>query len=473
MPESDTPKLPDADAPRTRDENDNSSTCAPGDDDASATLTDWSAGQVILDDYVVERELGAGGMGKVYLLRSRSTGQPFAVKRALLRNEESRRNFLAELRTWIDLPEHPHLVACRFFRTVGDEIVIFAEFMEGGSLADWIRDRRLTSLEQILDAAIQFAWGLHAAHELGLVHQDVKPANALMTGEGVVKVADFGLARARAIAVLGEGDSRVRPDVTGYFGTPSYRSPEQAAGERLTPATDVWSWGLAVLEMFTGGVSWMSGHAAPETLKSYLKRSVDPELPAMPNGVAEVLQKCFRHDPAERGGSLLEAVEALRCSYRQASGSEYSRPTPVVPTPTRQAAVTHDRRIGSGRDWDDPCMWLTKSFHAEGRDPAKIEAFLSTPAGSRRAQEIADLTAYEEALSIFERLVAEGRKDLETHLADLCIEKSSVHHATDDVPGALALTDRAVAIYQRLVELEGRSGLADDLARAYMAKAVG
>jgi hypothetical protein len=65
------------------------------------------------------------------------------VKRAFLRNEDSRRNFLAELRTWIDLPEHPHLVACRFFRTVGDEVVIFAEYVEGGSLADWIRERRL------------------------------------------------------------------------------------------------------------------------------------------------------------------------------------------------------------------------------------------------------------------------------------------------------------------------------------------
>jgi serine/threonine protein kinase len=180
-------------------EDDVSETRPPADDDSaadgSAPLKDWSAGQVILDDYVVERELGQGGMGKVYLLRSRSTGRPFAVKRAFLRNENSRRDFLAELRTWIDLPEHPHLVACRFFRTVGDEVVIFAEFVDGGSLADWIWDRRLTGLEQILGAAIQFAWGLHAAHELGLVHQDVKPGNALMTADGQVKVADFGLAR--------------------------------------------------------------------------------------------------------------------------------------------------------------------------------------------------------------------------------------------------------------------------------------
>ena len=194
-----TPAASVPDALPTPGEDGDSCTRPPDDDgydDVAAAPTDWSVGQGILDDYVVERELGAGGMGKVYLLRSRSTGQPFAVKRAFLRNEDSRRNFLAELRTWIDLPEHPHLVACRFFRTVGDEVVIFAEFVEGGSLADWIRDRRLKGLEQILDVAIQFAWGLHAAHELGLVHQDVKPGNALMTGDGLLKVGDFGLARA-------------------------------------------------------------------------------------------------------------------------------------------------------------------------------------------------------------------------------------------------------------------------------------
>jgi serine/threonine protein kinase len=85
------------------------------------------------------------------------------------------------LQTWLDLPEHPHLVACRFFRTVGTELAIFAEYVEGGSLEHWIKERRLTQLEQILDVAIQFAWGLHAAHELGLVHQDV---STRLFGEG-------------------------------------------------------------------------------------------------------------------------------------------------------------------------------------------------------------------------------------------------------------------------------------------------
>lgn len=127
----------------------------------------WSKGHVVLDDFLVEGALGEGGMGVVYLVRSRSSGQRFAVKRAKLQDPASQRNFLAELQTWIDLPEYPHLVACRFFRTVGDEVAIFAEYVEGGSLADWIRQRRLTALPQMLDVATQFAWGLAAAPRAG------------------------------------------------------------------------------------------------------------------------------------------------------------------------------------------------------------------------------------------------------------------------------------------------------------------
>lgn len=154
-------------------------------------------GAILLNEFEVERELGRGGMGKVYLVRSRTTGRKFAMKEALIKDNTQQKAFLAELQTWIDLPEHPNILACRFFRTVGNETLIFADYCEGGSLADWIAEGKLQTLEQKLDVAIQFAWGLHAIHERGLVHQDIKPGNVLMTKNGVPKVADFGLARAK------------------------------------------------------------------------------------------------------------------------------------------------------------------------------------------------------------------------------------------------------------------------------------
>ena len=156
----------------------------------------WAYGKVLLEDFVVKRHLGRGGMGDVHLVRSRSSGNPFAVKRILpkwIQNEDRRHKFLAELRTWIELPEHPNLAACRFFRTADGETLLFAEYVAGGSLEEWIRAAKLAGLEQILDVAIQFAWGLEAAHQRGLVHQDVKPLNVLMTPQGVPKVTDFRL----------------------------------------------------------------------------------------------------------------------------------------------------------------------------------------------------------------------------------------------------------------------------------------
>ena len=247
-------------------------------------MAEWKNGQVILGEYTIDMELGRGGMGRVWLVKSNSTARRFAVKQTLLKEDKHRKAFLAELQTWIDLPEHPNIVPCRFFRTVGDDVLIFSEFVDGGSLKNWIDSRRLyegdqrQSLKRILDTAIQFAWGLHSIHELGLVHQDVKPGNVLMSSgaeaalQGMrVQVSDYGLARARARSgapnVQAAGERSTLLSNGGC--TPAYCSPEQAKGLSITRKTDLWSWGVSVLEMFTGGVTWYSGHLAGPVLDRY------------------------------------------------------------------------------------------------------------------------------------------------------------------------------------------------------------
>src|SRR5207253_32057 len=114
-----------------------------------------------------------------------------------LGDDIERRSFFKELLTWVELPAHPHLTACRFYRTAEDKIAVFAELVPGNSLATWIVRRQVASLDRILDIAIQSARGVHALHHLGLVHQDIKPSNVLMTEAGTAKITDFGLARAR------------------------------------------------------------------------------------------------------------------------------------------------------------------------------------------------------------------------------------------------------------------------------------
>ena len=214
----------------------------------------WTEGELVLGGYRVEGELGAGvgGMGRVYLLSSPLTGARFAVKRSRRLDEEHQRKFLFELLTWADLPPHPNLLPFRFFRTDGDEVFLFCDCAEGGSLGDWIRQGGLRTLEQILDAAIQFAWGLHVGHELDMVHQDVKPSNALMTADGRVMVGDFGLARSRAAVEVDEGPVSLCVSHGGM--TQAYCSPEQyARAEQLTRRTDVWGWGCRCWRRSRGG----------------------------------------------------------------------------------------------------------------------------------------------------------------------------------------------------------------------------
>lgn len=440
----------------------------------------WQPGTVLLDEYEVERHLGAGGMGAVYLVRSRKTQRRFAAKRVLakhLADERQRQSFLRELRTWIDLPDHPNLTACRFFRTVGEEVVIFAEYVDGGSLAEWVRDGRLyaggpaAALERVLDVAIRFAWGLSAAHEAGVVHRDVKPGNVLMTAAGVAKVTDFGLARA-----LGGGAEGV-PGVAYGGMTPAFCSPQQRRREPLTGATDLWSWGLSVLAMFAGGAFWArkegpTGHLAARVLQAFLRRpAAETHLPPMPPQVADVLARCFRDDPADRWPTLAAAADALAEAYASCLSRPYPRRRPAAAA-RGPGDIEHDRRTADGAAWDDPIDWLKEALRLDGRDPDEAEALVLARTGSRKAQVIADLAAYEEALSIYERLLAAGRNGLAEDLARLCAEKALVHVSADDLPGALRAQDRAIALYKRLVDEDGRTDLTRELARAHENKAL-
>src|SRR5204863_3896399 len=143
--------------------------------------------------------------------------------------------------TWVKLGLHPHTVTCYYVRRLGGIPWVFAEYVAGGSLHEWIRTRRLyaggaaEALERILDIAIQFAWGLQHAHEEGLVHRDVKPGNVLLTPEGVAKVTDFGMARARGSSnEAPAGDAAASILVSAGGMTPAFCSPEQADGQSVS-----------------------------------------------------------------------------------------------------------------------------------------------------------------------------------------------------------------------------------------------
>ncbi len=300
-----------------------------------------ATGTTLLDYYVVESKLGEGGMGVVYLVRNTTTGVSYAVKRSKLTDARARDSFLAELQTWIDLPPHPHIVTCRFFRTQDQDITIFSDYCEGGSLSAWIAGGKLRSLTQILDIAIQFAWGLHAAHLCGLVHQDVKPGNVLMISDGIAKVSDFGLSRATPTTA-----SDAPLVASAGMMTRAYASPEQASGAGLSRHTDVWSWGVSLLEMIIGEVLWHSGVAVASSLDSLTDESDENPVLAerLKPEIVAILRRCFEPVPHERWNSLKEAADALIRIYEQETGSTYPRVLPI--------ALPRSERRSRGDAWD-------------------------------------------------------------------------------------------------------------------------
>lgn len=454
---------------------------------AAEAAPTWSPGLVLLDDYLVEQHLGSGGMGDVYLARSRTTGEPYAVKRIrpdLIQDLHHRKSFLKELRSWVDLPAHPHLVACRFFRTVSDEVLIFAEYVEGGSLYAWIREGRVSSVEAVLDVAIQVARGLEAAHQQGLIHQDVKPANVLLYDDLLLedfrhaKVTDFGLANARAAIRAREpkpapGQTPASPEAKGTpgAGTPAYCSPEQAAGATVSPRADVWGLGVSLLETLLGKRTWVWGVEAAKDFQRLVeehRRGVRVFRVAPPDSLVAVLTRCLQWDPADRWPSMRELADALVEIFAAETGHPYPRPNPEI-VRTRPAAG-YVRRTARGAAWSDPLVWLEKALRVSGTDADPSDWLMESSPGSRRARAIDDLIGYEEAYDVYARRVAGGQRDLEAELAALSFEKALVHETAGDVTGALVLYDRAIGLYESLAN-EGRAACVEPLGACYACKA--
>jgi serine/threonine protein kinase len=292
----------------------------------------WQIGDVILDKYAIRAIFTSGGMGLVYRAYHKDWDMDMAVKSPrpeFFQTEEQASNFEREAETWVNLGLHPHIVSCFYVRRLGGIPRIFAEFVEGGTLSEWIRSGQLyqgsneAGMARILDIAIQVAWGLHFSHQKGLVHQDVKPGNVLMTPDGTAKVSDFGLASARLAAHEGSTTTRkvgqsILVEGAGFL-TPEYASPEQFAGQPLSTGSDAWSWAALVLEMLKGECDWADGRAAPFVLQEYFQEKVQTD------PLAQLLHECLVVPIKQRSSSLLAQAEALIRIHENLTGETYPR----------------------------------------------------------------------------------------------------------------------------------------------------
>ena len=304
-------------------------------------------GETILDTYTVESDAIEGGMVSVWRVHHKGWNVDLAMKRPqpqCFSTEKSKADFIHECEAWINLGLHPNIVSCYYVREIGGTPTIFSEWMDGGSLEDAINKSTLymgTEAEQqerILDIAIQFARGLHYAHEAGLIHQDVKPDNLLLTKEGEAKVADFGLARARAVLTVQEGEPTMNdtPDAGktilspsgGY--TPAYCSMEQMDGKELTRRTDIYSWAVSVMEMYISSRPWANGVVAGLGCRGYFENTRVPMLEAL----KELLAQCMDAEPENRPHDFAEIEAKLHEIYKTETDSSYPRSMPKAAADT-------------------------------------------------------------------------------------------------------------------------------------------
>ncbi|MCA1899521.1 MAG: protein kinase [Chloroflexi bacterium] len=247
--------------------------------------------------YQLLQKLGAGGMSEVFRARDLTLDRYVAIK--VLRkdyssNADFQKSFRTEARSAANL-SHPNIVTVHDFGLADDLLFIVMEFIPGKDLKQLIRERGRFSVEAGIPLIIQACAGLGYAHRAGLVHCDVKPHNMLVSADGRLKVTDFGIARALSTMAPGE-----KSDVV--WGSPLYFSPEQARGEALSPASDVYSIGVVMYELLSGAPPFTAStleelarlhiSARPIPIREYI-----PDIPA---ALEEIIAKVLSKEPSAR-----------------------------------------------------------------------------------------------------------------------------------------------------------------------------
>jgi tRNA A-37 threonylcarbamoyl transferase component Bud32 len=297
---------------------------------------------ILGDRYQLLRVLGAGGMARVYLARDGVLGRHVALKVLRERYADDEgfvERFRREAMNAASL-NHPSVVQIYDHGRSEDGTYFMAmEYVPGGTLKERIAESGSLDPLEADDIASRVADALAEAHRSGIVHRDIKPQNVLLTASGEAKVADFGIARAASASTITETNL--------LLGTAAYMSPEQVAGERVGPPSDLYSLGAVLYEMLTGGLP----HEADDPIATAMKRLERPPPhpreanPAVPEELDALTARLLAKDPLERYPGAAELAEDLRrirdglvplAAEAGASTGEQTRTAPTVAAPTRR-----------------------------------------------------------------------------------------------------------------------------------------
>ena len=359
-------------------------------------------GTWILDTYEVVSEAISGGMGSVWCVHHKGWNVDLAMKRPQPRffaegGIGRKAEFIKECEYWINLGLHANIVSCYYVREIGGVPTIFSEWMNNGSLKDCIRSGSLYEgpeeavQERLLDISIQAARGLAYAHQNGLVHQDVKPGNLLLSENWEAKVADFGLAD--ALKQL-EGAEKGQIRSSGY--TLEYCPKEQAEGGQPGIWMDVYSWAATVLEIYTGRRLWNTGAELKERWDEFAAGCPHP----MPQALRELLKECV----TEQVDGFASIETRLLEIYRQVIGKDYPRPASKAAPDT--SGSLNNRALSFldlGRQDEAETLWelAIRKDPANGEARFNRELFLVRSGKKPDFQAIAELQKYPETTGAY------------------------------------------------------------------------
>jgi serine/threonine protein kinase/Tfp pilus assembly protein PilF len=271
--------------------------------------------------YEINKQIGVGGMGEIYLAKDKKLERKVAVKilnEKFSREESNLNRFFQEAKAASGL-NHPNILTIYEFGQSEDVHYIVSEFIKGKTLREILKQSSL-KLSEIIDISIQIASALSAAHEANLVHRDIKPENIMIRPDGFVKVLDFGLAKLveqknKSIFGLEESINERNSTAKGVIlGTVNYMSPEQAKGERIDERTDIFSLGAVIYEMIAGQTPF-AGESISETFANLIKIE-PPSLSSfavnVPDEFQSIVSKMLCKNKGERYQTMNDVLADLK-----------------------------------------------------------------------------------------------------------------------------------------------------------------
>ena len=396
-------------------------------EDAGTLLDESASGTLVgrgFAGYAIEKQIGSGGMGEVYLAHDARLGRRVALKLlrpGLVGDSEQRARFLREARLASAL-DHPNVCTVHDVGEAAGRLFIAMQYVEGETLRQVI-DGRPLPLDGLLSITLQVADALAEAHERGIMHRDIKAGNIIVTPKGQAKVLDFGLAKLLEVA---EGEAETHLTMTGaVMGTPASMSPEQAKGERVDQRSDIFSFGCVLYEMATGGIPF-KGRTRAEVIGALLHKphapaaEVNEEIPAR---LSALIDRALAKEPADRYQSVREMIADLRQVVAEAGGLDHlfsstGVPRGVVPlVPPRRRGLLAS--MGRGvRNRKAAAALVVCALALAALSAAIYFSRSARPAAAAPIKSIAVLP--------FRPLAAEGRDEaLELGMADTLIARLS------------------------------------------------